>query len=471
MCLFLSKERVLLFIGGAIFVLFLVFLINRNTDEPPDDVSGYQPAPPVVFVPYERPSEIPDMIAGNPLTPVHGNIDIQNLSPTILSSGEVWESVEEVLYKLIRLDSSVLYSISYQSVGGHDSPFYFMIMAAIENQEIADAFRHLGSATSFRAIGYEQPSMIPNGFIFYLEVTTPYVSDLITALTIPEIPSFITGLGSPHTSFAGSGAARAIAELDLETVPMTTDIVLLTVLVIDDEPIIFHPVSINHGSRIPQYAFLWGGAKFVGIQDGDLLLDNHFGNMREVSREEFLAAYVAMARLFGHGEDVLAYIADPHRITLEALTEGLGYIQRNDWDALPLLMAAGTPIGQFEFFDQAMADFQMLSDGVLDHIVLRGSTLEYSFRYFISDIFGGGIIVVYSVIDPDTGNRVYFSEIVTSIAYFDFTTPNGSFLVRHALESILMSVTTVDTMLVAERFTVAGHLAERDGSPVLRPVH
>lgn len=130
-----------------------------------------------------------------------------------------------------------------------------MLDVALADQTTGDAFRHMGELTEYEILNISYNPDRTNFIIVTLSVTTPYLNAEAQELAAG---SEILAL-QEYTKFRESGAAKSLAGRSLNDVPLSTDLVELTFLVIDDEPILYYPESCMYDDdEVPQYAFFWG---------------------------------------------------------------------------------------------------------------------------------------------------------------------------------------------------------------------
>lgn len=337
---------------------------------------------------------IPDMKSGEAGETPFETINPDTLSDTTLTETEILALVRETLDGLMKLDPKAVEHISTRTTGGDRNPFYYMFVSALEKEATGNAFKKLGGASSYEVIHYAISDRSPNIYSVYLNCTTPYVADLVAPLAHADIPPYT----QEFIGFAASGAAGKIAELDMSELPASSDIVVLTVIVEDDVPMLYHPISVNYGNRNPQYAFLWGGICFKGISEDDLLLENTLGNTVEVDREEFLTL-------------------DKNMSVLSFVESGLNDLKAGNLDAIQALSLVENNMSDTDFFTSALPACKKLDEnvpGTLAQQAKRLSTLEYSCRYFegsMDDLNSAPqtfIELTYSVSDQDSGGRAYY---------------------------------------------------------------
>lgn len=408
-----------------------------------------------------------NMIAGNAGDAEFDALDPDALAPTTLSEDEVLREVSAILDGLKILDPASLERVSPQAFGGERNPFYHMLRTAEENRQIGEMFKVLGAATTHRVVGHIVDENSPNAYRVFVEVQTPYA--------VPDILSYSRGdklWPIQELSFlGGSGAATVIANAGVESLPVSTDVIVLNVLVVDDEPVIVHATSLNYGTRIPQYAFLWGGHIFGGISGGDLISECVLGAKTEVSREHFM----------GHAHNV-------HYV--RSIEQVLSHVQNNNFDAIREMSVGTSPMSEIAYFMFAGNTPSENSDS-------RARSLQYSMRFFewVPDNFNfdnpaspmdflmprASVLITYSVVDPASNGRAYYTQIVSwtssrippailaenftaeEYAAFesalaealenppeDFFDTNG-FLIAAALDVMLMEVTGVGSTSASDR--------------------
>lgn len=196
-----------------------------------------------------------------------------------------------------------------------------------------------------------------------------------------------------------SGAAQAIAAMDLSTVPLHTDVVTLTIFVEEDVPILYYPTSLAYGSRIPQYAFLWGAIEFQGTNNKDLLVRNSDGGATEVSEQEFAKD--------GKCDAFVRY-----------LNTALGSIKKADMEIMSALSLLGNSLGtQWTpkiLYPQYQAMFKKSATFEADTIA-RLKSFAFTAKYCINTEPQSGeqlytTAITYSVTDQLTGRRVYHTK-------------------------------------------------------------
>lgn len=337
---------------------------------------------------------IPDMKAGEAGETPYETVDPDALSDTTLTETEIVAQVRETLDGLMKLDPKAVEHISIRSTGGDRNPFYYMFASALENKAIGNAFKKLGGAASYEVIRYEISDRSPNIYTVYLNCKVPYAADIVAPLASSESPSYM----QEFSGFAESRAAEKLAETDLSKLPVSSDIVALTVIVEDDVPLLYHPVSLNYGNRNPQYAFLWGGICFQGISGGDLLIENTLGDTSEVDQKEFLTL-------------------DKNTNVLSFVESGLKALQKGNLDAIQALSLVENDMSDTSFFTSDLPKYRRIDEnvpGTLAQQMKRLASLEYSLRFFegiMHDMESTPrtfIELTYSVSNPDSGGRAYY---------------------------------------------------------------
>jgi hypothetical protein len=327
-------------------------------------------------------ASVPNIFAGEDADTPYPVVADDEYSPTTLSDADVCQEVAETLEGLMRLEPTAIEKVSQRTIGGDHNPFRYMLQVAAENNIIGDAFRHLATASEFEIMRFEVSDGVPNAYTFYISCSTPYVADLLSVLSAGTEPKYIQEV----SLFAGSGAAAVLSKMDLGELPVSTDIIELTVVVENDVSMIYHPVSLNHGNRMPQYAFLWGGAVFCGILDGDLLIENTLGHSLEVERDRFLSV-------------------ETNAQAFEFIDSALSMLRLNDFEA----------IAGLRLHDKGI---KISSEG-FDDSTSRTVSLEYSYRFFgfkrsLEDYVPyNTLMITYSVAEPDCGGRVRFYHFVS----------------------------------------------------------
>lgn len=339
------------------------------------------------------PSAVPDLDStqsehSTPYPP----LDIQALSPTTLTPEEIADRVDDMLAGLLVLDAQAVEQVSPRNIGGEHNPFRIMLNACLADDTLKAAFLSLGSCTSYELLDISNTSSSPNVFTATVSVTTPYMaaraSELAASSEIPYVQEL--------TRLKASGGAQRISGMDLSAIPASTDLVLLTIVVEDDVPMLYYPTSLTYGTRIPQYAFLWGAIEFQGTNNGDLLLKNDFGGGVEVSMQKFGA--------------------DAKRAELASyLDKALASFKNADMDELAKLSVAGNTLGTHWVFETVYPEYQKLfskNASFEPETWDRIKSFEYEIRYFIhtdtesdSEIYSA--VITYSTIDPLTGQRAY----------------------------------------------------------------
>ncbi len=319
-------------------------------------------------------------------------IDVGALSKPTLTEAEARKKIEDFLPKLLALDPEAVEQVSPGTMMGEYNPFRLMLDVALADQTTGDAFRHMGELTEYEILNISYNPDRTNFIIVTLSVTTPYLNAEAQELAAG---SEILAL-QEYTKFRESGAAKSLAGRSLNDVPLSTDLVELTFLVIDDEPILYYPESCMYDDdEVPQYAFFWGGIIFYGTNGGDLLLENTYGSSQEVSESAF-------------GQPEL----------LEYLKTALDYVRNSDVDSLSS-MTAGDDEMAHNLLPGIWRDMKQLfndSDGLEEEIRNRSSSLEYEIKTYLLKDEGnelGLVAVRYSTVDPITNKRVYNTRTVT----------------------------------------------------------
>lgn len=322
----------------------------------------------------------------------YDEVDLDTLSKPTLTEAEAKKKIEDFLPKLLALDPEAVEQVSPGTMMGEYNPFRLMLDVALADQATGDAFRHMSELTEYEILDFSYNPDRTNFIIVTLSVTTPYLNAEAQELAAgDQILAF-----QDYTKFRESGAAQGLAGRSLNDVPLSTDLVELTFLVIDDEPILYYPKScLYDDDEVPQYAFFWGGIIFYGTNGGDLLLENTYGSSQAVSESAF-------------GQPEL----------LEYLKTALDYVRNSDVDALSSMVAGDDEMahnllpGIWEDMEQLFND----NDGLEEEILNRCHSLEYEIKpYFLNDKGNelGLVAVQYSTIDPITNKRVYNTRTVT----------------------------------------------------------
>lgn len=320
-------------------------------------------------------------------------LDFSGLSPGTLTKEEVTASVEELLTGLLRLDAQAVERVSPRSTGGEHNPFRVMLNAALSDAEIKAAFLNMSRFSGFEIL--EVVAGSSNAYTVTISATTPYMATLASALCADEHILYVQEL----TKLKASGAAQAIAAMDLSTVPLHTDVVTLTIFVEEDVPILYYPTSLAYGSRIPQYAFLWGAIEFQGTNNKDLLVRNSDGGATEVSEQEFAKD--------GKCDAFVRY-----------LNTALGSIEKADMEIMSDLSLLGNSLGtQWVpeiLYPQYQALFKKSATFEADTIA-RLKSFAFTAKYCINTEPQSGeqlytTAITYSVTDQLTGRRVYHTK-------------------------------------------------------------
>lgn len=319
-------------------------------------------------------------------------VDIDSLSKPTLTEAEVEEEIEDFLPKLLALDQEAVDQVSPGTMMGEYNPFRLMLDVALADQATGNAFRNMGSRTEYEILDISYNPDRTNFIIVTLSVTTPYLNAEAHVLAADSVAYY----DQEYTKFKASGAAQALAGRSLNDVALSTDIVELTFLVIDDEPILYYPESWQYDDdEVPQYAFFWGGIIFTGTNGGDLLLENTYGSGSEVSESKF-----------GQAE------------LIDYLRTGLDYVRETNIDSL-LAMSAGENKMEQSLLPEVWEEMGRLYkdfDGLEEEIKNRAASLEYEIHtYLMKDTVGdfGMVAVTYSTVDPITDERVYNTRTVT----------------------------------------------------------
>lgn len=338
-------------------------------------------------------SDIPDLSPSDDSYEYpYEEVDIDSLSKPTLTEAEAKEKIEEFLPKLLALDPEAVNQVSPGTMMGEYNPFRLMLDVALADQTTGNAFRNMGSQTEYEILDISYNPDRTNFIIVTLSVTTPYLNTEAHELSADSVAYF----AQEYTKFKESGAAQALSGRSLNNVALTTDIVELTFLVIDDEPILYYPESWQYDDdEVPQYAFFWGGIIFTGTNGGDLLLENTYGSGSEVSESKF------------NQSELMDY-----------LRTGLDYIRENNIDGL-LAMSAGENKMEQNLLPDICEEMERLYkdfDGLEEEVKNRAASLEYEIHtYLMKDDVGdfGMVAVTYSTVDPVTNKRVYNTRTVT----------------------------------------------------------
>lgn len=394
------KKKVLIGCAAAVAVLAIVLFAIFSSKSPETSPPG--PGSPASSQGGSDPEgeKQPESVSGIPdLSPTDdsyeypfGEVDIDSLSKPTLSDAEVEEEIEDFLSKLLVLDPEAVDQVSPGTMMGEYNPFRLMLDVALADQTTGNAFRNMGSRTEYEILDISYSPDRTNFVIVTLSVTTPYLNAEAHVLAADSIAYY----DQEYTKFKASGAAQALAGRSLNGVPLSTDVVELTFLVIDDEPIFYYPESWQYDDdEVPQYAFFWGGIIFTGTNGGDLLLENTYGSGSEVSESKF-----NQAELIGY------------------LRTGLDYVRETNIDSL-LAMSAGDNKMEQSLLPEVWEEMERLykgSDGLEEEIKDRAASLEYEINtYLMKDDVGdfGMVAVTYSTVDPITDKRVYNTRTIT----------------------------------------------------------
>jgi hypothetical protein len=250
----------------------------------------------------------------------------------------------------------------------------------------------MAAASSYELLSVEKEGRA--SYMVTVSATTPYMADVVTKLAAAK-QSFMFQM---FTSFQASGAAAKVAEMNMEGIPLHTDVVSLAVIVKNDVPILYHPVSLARGDTLPQYAFLWGAMEFQGVRDADLLIANRLGGGMELSAKE-VAAIPRLA-------EVTEYYASVFE-----------KIQAADISALSELSIAGASLGEqhalrdtYREYRKEFANYEAFEADTVNRL----KSYEYEMKsYLCTELEYGvesyAVIITYSVIDPLTNKRSYYT--------------------------------------------------------------
>lgn len=440
----LSPKTLALLIAAAAVVAIGAFLLLKPSSEPTEEPGSSESEPSSSLSSEQegsssQVSEIPDIDSTNQdYEQPYPEVDFSNLSPTTLTKEEVDRNIEEMLPKLLALDEQTIeQQVSPRTFGGEYNPFRLMLDACLADEAIGDAFRNMGSATTYEILEIRGDPSQSNFVTVTLAVTTPYMASRAPELAAGEDSAY----DQEMTSFKATGAAAAISAMDMGSVPASTDLVKLEFLIEDDVPMLYYPTSYTYGDEIPQYAFFWGAVEFQGTRGGDLLLKNDYGNAREMSEAAF------------GNEDLVEY--------LNTAVDG---IQKSDMDALATLSFGGDDLDSHFAISSTYPSYQRKFDdysGMEEAMKERMASLECSLRYFILTSTETGsqsaaIEMTASVVDPFTGARVYktlfrrFSDVDNLSSYNGVGLNNSvSDLIEFAMGGD--SITAEDRMLLEER--------------------
>lgn len=370
-------------------------------------------------------------------------LNIQDLSPTTLTPEEISESIDELLAGLLKLDKAAIDRVSPQNIGGEHNPFRVMLNACLADDAIKAAFRNLGSLTTYEVLDVSNTSSSPNVFTVTVSVTTPYMAPGAAEMSASNEIPYMQELAL----FRASGAAQSIANMDLGAVPLSTDLVTLTVIVEDDVPLLYYPTSLTYGGRIPQYAFLWGAVEFQGVNGGDLLLRNDFGGSIQVTRQRF------------ETDSKCSELAN-------YLDTALGKIKDADMEALEELTVAEDTLGTHWVFITVYPEYQRLFEKNPDfepEIWERIKSFRYELQYLIhSDAQSGtqiySVLITYSTVDPLTKQRVYQSkQFIISPGRDTLSNSEGAML-NNLLSEILEDAFGGSPLTAESRLYLAGRI-------------
>lgn len=320
-------------------------------------------------------------------------IDWGALPGTTLTDEEVTAEIKKTLDGLLRLDPAAIEHISRRSTGGRHNPLRVMFDAVLANKDMSAAFFNMAEASKYEIISVTRTSNAL--FSVTLSCTTPYMADVVTELAAGDR----TYPFQEFTSFQASGAAKAVANMDMSDIPLNTDVVNLTFIVENDVPLLYNPISYNYGNDVPQYAFLWGAIDFQGVRDADLLISNHLGGGKKLKENGYL------------DNKALAQAAQYLMSTFDEIKEA-------DLDEFAGLSLSGVSQGEQFGMKRTYADYQRLfrKYNFLENDTMnRLKSMQYSIAYYLitnpdTDSESYVFAVTYSALDPLTKERIYYTN-------------------------------------------------------------
>ncbi len=203
--------------------------------------------------------------------------------------------------------------------------------------------------------------------------------------------------------------------------------------------------SLAHGDVMPQYAFLWGAVEYLGVKDADLILENRFGNSKELNAKE-VSGVPTLAETTEYYASVFEKIKDADVPAIGELTfEGA---KQGDLSAI----SKTYPDYQKEF-----AKYESLQDDTLN----RMKSFEYEMKCYLCTELEHGvttyeIVVTYSVIDPITGMRSFYT-------LFDFLSDSSAIsnssavVVRNNADRIIENSFGGDIYTLYNRLRLGGY--------------
>lgn len=338
---------------------------------------------------------IPDMLPGEDSSPrIYEKKDLNSLSPTTLSENEIIEEIEKILTGLLTLDNDAISKISEGTFSGEYNPTRYMLEAASHDNDLRAFFLKAGAVSSFRVVDISGADDYPNMYTIRVECKTPFIqSEAQKRASMGQTLYY----AQQTVPFSGSGAAKAIADMDLNSFPIMTDIVSIGVLVEDDVPYMYHPISENYGSRIPQYAFLWGGIIFQGINNSDLLIENYLGGMMSLNEND-VESVPRAAAVNAYANSVMDSLRAADFDVLKQKVFGDANLQ-DEWFFTKVLPAYEKAMEQYDGFrNDCLSRLESL-----EYKVSVYSTLENAATPFAA------IQIEYSVKEASTGGTAYYT--------------------------------------------------------------
>lgn len=302
---------------------------------------------------------------------------------TTLTQDQAEQAITDFLGRLLALDPSAIEQVSERTYSGTYNPLRYMLDAVQGSPDMLQAFQNMGAYTEYEILGFSGDLSRSNSFTVYLTVTTPY-------MTLPAEELATSAEQGKYTPFQSTGAAQAIAGMNLANVEKGTDLISLRFLIEDDVPMLYGCDSYYFEDDFTvQYAFFWGGIKFFGTRDGDLLLNNAISGNQEMTQSSAMSA------------DMDSILEQAKAGELDQLIERGAFREETKQDMYKI--GYSLP----ESFDM---------EGLRKKYM---ETVQYNPKFFCDEIGDGVLELTWSFEDPYLEKKVIQHDYLFITGYFD----------------------------------------------------